>query len=174
MLSLEQYPPLLRRELDLSSCRLESWESWARPLPIFGQDLTWTMARGFVDTVEASAPCWLAHGPAIVRAQPVRCVVLAGKEPEDNTRRGKGWWRWYDGSRSDGPDSDGPDELPGVLWKTYVGRYPTWKEWRHPTRQEAQDALSDACWRWALTENISVAILGRTIASAEARASPGA
>jgi uncharacterized protein (TIGR02996 family) len=86
-----------------------------------------TFRRGFVESVTCSCADWLAHGPAVVAAQPVTAVRLA----------------------------DAVIHQSGGNSTYYVGRlgmFPReyWRELENlPSRQAAHAALSAACVRWA-------------------------
>jgi uncharacterized protein (TIGR02996 family) len=81
---------------------------------------------------------------AVCRVEPVTKVVLVGCEPYENS---SGQWQWYDARRTNQtihPQSDLPGELWDLLKQPARG---TQKD--HPTRDDALDALSRACIRWA-------------------------
>jgi uncharacterized protein (TIGR02996 family) len=78
--------------------------------------------RGFVEHVKMTAADWLAHGPAVVRAQPVARVTLSDKRPMERGRSHRGGnrgWGWY---RADG-GGHAPWLLPEPLWTP--GRFRT-------------------------------------------------
>jgi uncharacterized protein (TIGR02996 family) len=80
---------LRRRERELQSCPLSQWREWCNPLIDLGAGWTWTMRRGFVESVTCTLADWLAHGPEIVRAAPVTtvrlsdCYVVPRESPDD-------------------------------------------------------------------------------------------
>jgi hypothetical protein len=107
--------------------------------------------------VSCACADWLAHGPALVRRQPVEVVRLTDKGPTEYVHGGDvSYWRWFNGSRGSGRRyEDAPvdmtcDELPGRLWKVY-SRLVTahGMTWEHPSEAEAIDALSAAALAWA-------------------------
>jgi uncharacterized protein (TIGR02996 family) len=114
--------------------------------------------RGFARSVALACAGWLAHGPALVRAQPVEVVRLTDKGPTEYAPGGgPSYWRWFDGSRGSGrryedaPAGMTADELPGRLWEAYrrlaAARGLTWE---HPAGAAAAlDALSEVCLSWA-------------------------
>jgi uncharacterized protein (TIGR02996 family) len=81
---------------------------------------------------------------AVCRVEPVTKVVLVGCEPYENS---SGQWQWYDARRTNQtihPQSDLPGELWDLLKQPARG-----VQKDHPTRDDALDALSRACIRWA-------------------------
>jgi uncharacterized protein (TIGR02996 family) len=105
--------------------------------------------RGFVASVTLPCDDWLAHGPALVRAQPITGVTLADREPWLNFAGEYGW------SPLD-PSDDRPQGrayLPAGLYDALPDpdhvRPPigTWE-----TRARALTALSTACVTWARRE----------------------
>jgi uncharacterized protein (TIGR02996 family) len=85
------------------------------------------------------------HGPAIMRAQPVREVQLTDREPdheEDNL------WRWYAGYEA-------PDAIPRELARAMTpairthGAFALGNEAAFPSKEAAQQALSAAALLWA-------------------------
>lgn len=56
---------------------------------------SYLVRRGFVETVWCSLADWLAHGKAIVEAQPVSKVVLAGKTPHPESEGVYSWNKCY-------------------------------------------------------------------------------
>lgn len=143
--------PLRRREREL----LGRWcVDWVAPLDrraisgVSGCDVHffggWRLhfRRGLVEAARCALDAWREHGPALVRAHPVRRVELTDRTPSLTTDDG---WRWY---LSEGvPSSDRPDELPDTLFdlahRGKAGGLP-WD-----CRQDAEDALSDALILWA-------------------------
>lgn len=114
------------------------------------------LERGFVAEVACTCADWLAHGPALVRAQPVEAVRLTGTNPRryefPRDRDTEPYWRWFDGSRRgepNPPDAD-PDELPFCLWSEYARLCDrAGVPWEHPTEADARHWLSEACLSWA-------------------------
>ncbi len=96
------------------------------------------------------------HGPALVQAAPLERVTLTDREPAAY-RPFSPYFRWFDGSRSDGPDSTDRDELPGEMWKIYVQLVDqAGKTWEHATRAEADEFASAACLAWARSQPVPV------------------
>ena len=106
------------------------------------QDIWCWIRRGFPEEVECSESNWLAHGPAIVRAHPIRRVVLTDKEPQETEFLEEISFDWW--THAEGPDHAGVPWVLGHndLWKALVMR-------RFPTRQAALDALSSVAIKWA-------------------------
>jgi uncharacterized protein (TIGR02996 family) len=109
-------------------------------------------ARGFAAVVTLPCAAWARHGPALVGAAPLTLVTLSDKEPTGYpaSEAVKTHWRWFDGSRADGPDSRDPDELPSALWPFYAAEMTRRRQtWEHPGRADAGSCLSAACLAWA-------------------------
>jgi uncharacterized protein (TIGR02996 family) len=95
--------------------------------------------RGFVESVTLPAAAWVAHGPALVRAAPLRRVTLADREPVELSPS----WRVEPWTFR---VSDRPDARNAIPWSLFeaMGN----REW-FPSRDAALDALSAAALAWA-------------------------
>lgn len=116
----------------------------------------WHYARGFVEVVECPCQEWLAHGPALVRAHPIRKVRLSDKRPFSGypTRR----WIWmlmldHHYLSQDASEAGLPRELYDVL--PAATRRDGW-----PSEADAQVALSRACLAWARSAEPTTASRG--------------
>jgi uncharacterized protein (TIGR02996 family) len=99
----------------------------------------WAWSRGFVSGVRCRLADWLARGRAVVLAQPVQKVVLAGKEPAYG---GDDMWMFLRARNEEQIASE--DHVPRCLWELMYDNGPP-AVWRHPSREAALSALSDAC-----------------------------
>lgn len=141
---------LRERERELKdSLRIPLWDGEQPGItPMMGV----VFRRGFADEIACTAQQWLAHGPAIVRQQPITRVVLADKKPYFATFvAGKTAWIWMSTVKWDGRRTNGPDELPGPLWPLYMATYPGNKG-HHDTEADANDAASIVALLWARRE----------------------
>ena len=89
-----------------------------------------------------------AHGPAIVRATPVRDVRFVGKEPSAYPVTLTEYWGWFRGNR----DGNEPMCVPVFLWELMldeIGRVPAAHWLDFPTPEAAYAALSRAAILWA-------------------------
>ncbi len=105
--------------------------------------------RGFLESVELPLQAWLDHGPALVRAHPVREARLTDRDPgESEDEPASGWYRKPSGP----PRPDEEDELPPFLWDlldgAVEGESPDRWRW-YASRQDGMKALSRACVAWA-------------------------
>ncbi len=112
------------------------------------EDAPWAVVRrGLIEEISLTLADFMAHAKAIFSAAPMLRVTLTDRGPTQfRAENDGGFWRWFDGSRGDGPDSNDPDELPGPLWKAY---HEATKRaaitWEHPIREHALAFLSHAC-----------------------------
>jgi uncharacterized protein (TIGR02996 family) len=138
---------LRRRERELQSCPLSQWREWCNPLIDLGAGWTWTMRRGFVESVTCTLADWLAHGPAVVRAAPVQAVQMSGRRPVHGRTAGLFYWyRWpqYDPERY---------HLAPPLFAALRGGSMEFDNTRgYPTEAAALADLSAACIAWAKAE----------------------
>jgi uncharacterized protein (TIGR02996 family) len=106
--------------------------------------------RGFVEEVRCTLADWLAHGPAVVRCQPVTRVDVTDRKPTYNSRvyLGRPAWGWWDKSqytsRARGQSSDAED-LPENVWRQLPGRIRDDTAWAwYEFEADARAALSTA------------------------------
>jgi uncharacterized protein (TIGR02996 family) len=113
---------------------------WHAPIPHGGW--AWEFRRGFVESVTLSCADWLAHGPALVRRQPVQEVRLNDREPIESAYG----WRWFEDL-----DTTRRGQPPMRIWRVAIEFGPWLDDLREPflTRAAAIDALSTAALLWA-------------------------
>lgn len=125
-----------------------------------GKRLIWY--NGFPDHITCTCAAWLAHGPAIVLATPVREVVLSDREPRELPSNVAKRFAWYNvGMLPVGSFTLSP-ELFEAIWGTSGGEI----DFAHTrgfveeglgairfdTHAAALTALSTACIAWARRE----------------------
>lgn len=92
--------------------------------------------RGFVEVVALSAADWLAHGPKLVRAAPLREVRLSDKEPMGGF--GQYWWATCPDESTGRHPHALPRQLCRLLGHANYGR-----------PEDSQADASQACLAWA-------------------------
>lgn len=95
--------------------------------------------RGFVAEVSLRLASWLAHGPEIVRRQPVEVVRISDRKLFSGV---DGWWGWFD--LVNGHEYNLPPEVFGLLSngdKNDISSI-------YNTEAAAIDDLSRACLAW--------------------------
>lgn len=100
--------------------------------------------RGFIAEVCLSCAEWFAHGPALVRRQPIERVVLVDKRPANDPHNSR--WIWSMGRHPIPLPSELPDQFASIAGVT-PGAYP-WLRY-YPTEAAALDALSKAALLFA-------------------------
>jgi uncharacterized protein (TIGR02996 family) len=108
--------------------------------------------RGFASHIECTQAAWLSHGPTLVQKHPVQEVKLTRKHPENGADC---FYWWF----SDVPEvNDEPAVVARCLYDSLPRYTPQglsqseledYDPRGRPTRDEAIDALSVACLRWA-------------------------
>ncbi len=162
---------LRRRERELLAdcgvCDVNMGETYLLVAP--SQSVPCAVSRGFVEAVECPADVWLAHGPAVVRAHPVRTVRLTDKRPDEGDWDNVPCW-----VRDSDTDAYHPHRLPAVLYDRledsgigWVDRLAGEWRWFHDQERNADgdaavaqgrgkaislawEALSLACLAWAM------------------------
>lgn len=159
---------LCRREQELLSRRCHNWmcdvasfrtATSAHPSLAFrlgrkaSVDSRWVehvgFRRGFVEAVTLSAADWLAHGPTLVRAAPIREVRLSDKEPlrsDPIAVAGGAIYYWTGLPEWTAQYTSGPfaaHTIPWVLWEK-IGLPDSFA-----SAADAQAWLSRACLKWA-------------------------
>jgi uncharacterized protein (TIGR02996 family) len=121
---------------------------WHAPVPHGGWG--WDFRRGFVGAVTCTAADWLAHGPAVVAAQPVMRVALGDKRPWRGpaTQLGFAWARNVP-RRLGVPMCGNVAVLPAELYDATAAPRRSNTFVLYPSAAEARDALSAACLAWA-------------------------
>jgi len=128
-----RFAELRARERELQAPGVDWWDDYGGPNV---HVLEWR--RGFAEHIAVSCKFWLAHGPAIVRQQPITRVVLSDREPSSTYAGGRHIWYL-------GPMNDGPDHIP-LHW---LGKP---MQFAFATPQAAKDVLSAKALLWARTE----------------------
>lgn len=109
------------------------------------------LSRGFVAEVRCTCADWLAHGPALVRRQPIERCVLVDKKPGrmwgHDTGNEASYRRWWNALHSDTGRQMDADVLPDCLFRYIV--FPFKSGYHFPTESSALDALSKAAIAWA-------------------------
>lgn len=129
-----------------------------------GKGRAFEFRRGFVHTVRCTLALWLAHGPTVVRGQPVERVEITDKQPYGSGDR----WTWCDARRVIGErGASARMDLPGEIWDEMkrIGLLPklrnplyvvgdeslgaefvdSWASANFPAEATAREALSAAC-----------------------------
>ncbi len=110
-------------------------------------DAMFRFRRGFVEQVTLFTTDWLAHGPSLVRAAPIREVRLSDKEPSASGSR----WRWVcvnPGMRTRPRTMPlGSNELPRMWFDKLKGDKPG--NWHYDTPTAAHADLSRVVLAWA-------------------------
>jgi uncharacterized protein (TIGR02996 family) len=114
------------------------------PLTISLNEMQQTFRRGFVAEVRCTLDAWLAHGPAVVRQQPVQVVrpdyyaPMQGGDPNTFT--------WFNAGRRREPGDDESDLPERVFLRLTLGESTHPDVWLdYPNRELADSALSRAC-----------------------------
>jgi uncharacterized protein (TIGR02996 family) len=149
-----RFASLVRRERELQAPGRRWWSDYGPGDRVTVRE--WR--RGFARSVALACADWLAHGPALVRRQPVEVVRLTDKGPTEYAPGGgPSYWRWFDGSRGSGRRyEDAPagmtgDELPARLWEAYRRLAAAHGlTWEHPAGAAAAvEWLSEGLLSWA-------------------------
>lgn len=115
------------------------------------EGVTWLFRRGFIESITLPTAAFMKHAGALFTVQPIQEVRLADKRPEqyDHIRIGvhESYWRFFDGSRTDGLDGTDAYELPEPLWNIMTDCAGNWQyeRWQYLTEEQAMQALSKAC-----------------------------
>jgi uncharacterized protein (TIGR02996 family) len=138
---------LRRRERELDFVPPAASAAWCWPLAELHLAWSWTMRRGLAEEVTCTCRDWLAHGPAVVAAQPVTRVALRDQRPWHAGRGGgREFFAWY---LEDDPPTPGAN-LPAALFKALPGiRRAGDRHAYYRSPGEALDDLSAACLAWA-------------------------
>jgi uncharacterized protein (TIGR02996 family) len=151
-----EFDRLRRREQELLDAHAHVWLSDLPPgmRPLLPDAVYRTFRRGFVESVTCTAAGWLAHGPAVVAAQPVARVALGDRRPYHAAGTGgRRSFAWYlDTSRDTGVPDDAT--LPAELFEALAGGRRGGDTAGQPfvlyrPEAEARTALSAACLAWA-------------------------
>jgi uncharacterized protein (TIGR02996 family) len=108
--------------------------------------------RGFVSRITTTMSLWLAHGPAIVRCQPVEFVEVSDRRPFRSFDRNQEEWYWIE--QTDGEFVVNPHRgrtreamVPYSLFDAGLSYA------RFPTEAAARQALSMACLAFARAQS---------------------
>jgi uncharacterized protein (TIGR02996 family) len=158
----ERLAALRRREAELLTD--ENWLRWAGPALLSASmydwcnldgPWDWEFRRGFVEHVTFPCADWLAHGPAVVRAQPVTKVTLSDKRPSRHiAANGQEYRSWGCGLRRNG-GSEPAAVLPFDIWlrlpESFVGGGNSVRPVlpAYPGEANALEAASAACLAFA-------------------------
>lgn len=112
-----------------------------------------TFRCGFVEEVSLPYQAFLRHGKRLVNIAPLRRVVLSNREPSEQLGHSPIYYNWYNSLFSTLPIAHFHHHLPAELFELLpVGdiTFYSMKESRdYSTIQLAEQALSDACLKWA-------------------------
>lgn len=108
-----------------------------------GEECKWIFRRGFVERVELTTADWLAHGPALVLAAPLREVLILDREPfiSWTSSRTFGWFQ--------GNIRPSAYHIPESIYKYLQGQKANWTNHEYKSPDDALDDLSRACLKWA-------------------------
>lgn len=152
---------LRKREYELWQRNLPTQADWDLPTPT---DRAWQvtpnrdsranppvayLVRGFVSEIVCTLADWLSHGPAVMRAHPVRRVTLSDREPADRMVINERWYWFRREPHDPAPLPDATARLPSSLFDLLPGSRPDIIALPYATRKLALDALSDVCLLWA-------------------------
>lgn len=138
------------------------------------------LRRGFVERVVCTLDAWRGHGPAVVRAHPVRAVTLSDREPWVGSFAFDGevdLWGWWTPTAHEQPH---PYDLP--FWLLTMLKLDPRRDARtvefddyygmgrvmFGSPEAAVDAMSDALLRWAELSPEERAEIAATAPHAEA------
>jgi uncharacterized protein (TIGR02996 family) len=129
-----RFASLVRRERQLQAPGRRWWSDYGPGDRVTVRE--WR--RGFARSVALACADWLAHGPALVRRQPVEAVRLSDREPR---RVDQGPWagEWFYVLR----------DIPGALWGALASVDMPRVFAYFPGREAAEAALSEVCLSWA-------------------------
>lgn len=106
------------------------------------------VARGFVERVTCTQALWIAHGAEIVGSQPVCAVTLSDREPSDWMASASIGFAWTVKTNN---QVETLGDIGRDLFKCLRGNITSANTWwkSYETADEAKQALSHACVRWA-------------------------
>lgn len=149
---------LIRREARLLE-RRGSCREWLGPLQgLWMGGAKYEYRRGFIEEAGCTLQQWLDHGPALVRAHPLRRVVLTDCRQEHVDPEGGHYEGWVSlvGAANPPPGANLQELFAGPpfdhkLWLDLATALRLGSRY-HPTRDVAVTFLSDACLEWARAE----------------------
>lgn len=133
---------------------------------------SYTVRRGFIESVRFSTADFLAHAADLFAAHPIMAVRLTDRRPSSGFA-GDGQWGWWESDNWPNIDEDIPTEIAEAFADKagHTGWF-----W-YPTREAAHAALSSACVAYGRAEaglseaNLTSAPSGRARPSAFAAVS---
>lgn len=128
-------------------------ESTGVTIPTDAGDIGQVFRRGLVARVRCPLAAWLLHGPALAASQPLTRVELSDRRPAQGGAGGRWVWFHEDVQAGLGAARDMTIRLPGAILGLLGGfdngGISPHRVRFYNSRDEADDALSDALLAWA-------------------------